>query len=410
MKTLMKRILAVSLTLVSLFSVLTVNANAANLSFRDVKQSNWFYKEVMEMTASGLFKGTTEPVNGVGTFDPQGTMTIEQFMTVLARAFYPDEYNNFDYSTLTTEDLAPTKSGYKRASYGVAAQKVLNRHGIGSYMGNMIVRTTVASSNQSISRSWAAMLMIQTLEAQNTEWGREAKNFRFSYKSDFGVDRLWKAMEDGYKRVYGTNFRSDVASEIYDLLTGYSACQGEKAVSWTYYAYALGLLTGKSGGWDAATGTWTPVDLDWNGTLTRAEGATMIYRLLDPSRRIPHPEMAAVGIFTENCVANSNYVSFDTSWGEARKFWYGLNVLREMCGKQALVWDSSLTKANCRKAMIDDASYGTDSPTAMAKLRSIAICCLETSPFMSSSYTRINVEYKPGASVDGLTWWGGYLS
>lgn len=345
MKTLITRILALSLTLVTLFSVMTVNANAANLSFRDVKQSSWFYKEVMEMTASGLFKGTTEPVNGVGTFDPQGIMTREQFMTVLARAFYPDEYNNFDYSTLTSKDLEPLSNGYKRTTWGVAAQKVLNSHGIGIYMGDLIVEYTMYASNQPISRAWASMYMVQTLEAQNTAWGTEAKNFRLSYKSDFGVDRLWKTMEDGYKRVYGTNFRSDVAFDAMACFDNSVNCQGEQSVAWTYYAYALGLLNGKSGGWNASTGTWTPVDLDWNGTLTRAEGATMIYRLLDSSRRVAHPELAALGIYTEGCVPNGNYLPFDTSWSEGYKYWYGLNVLCDLGGHGNISWDPSIASS-----------------------------------------------------------------
>lgn len=364
MKTLITRILALSLTLVTLFSVMTVNANAANLSFRDVKQSNWFYKEVMEMTSQGLFKGTTEPVNGVGTFNPQGIMTKEQFMTVLARAFYPDEYASFNYNTLTSADLAPTKNGYKKTNWGVAAQKVLNNHGIGLYMGDLIVEYTMVASNQPISRAWASMLMVQTLEAQNTAEGRDAKNFRMSYKSDFGVDRLWKTMEDGYKRVYGTNFRSDVSAASYEFISGTEGCQGEFGISWTYYAYALGLLNGKSGGWDSSTGTWTPVNLDQQGTLTRAEGATMIYRLLDSSRLIAHPELAAMGIYTTGCTANPNYVPFDTGFAEGYQYWYGLNVLCDLWGYANISWNPSLESSY-------RTHYGSQSTGAMGLLRGL---------------------------------------
>lgn len=359
-----KRFTALVLTMVSVISMMTVNANAAQLTFKDVKQNNWYYKEVMEMTAQGLFKGTTEAVNGVGTFDPQGIMTREQFMTVLARAFYPDEYNNFDYSTLTSKDLEPLSNGYKRTTWGVAAQKVLNKHGIGIYMGDLIAQYTMYASNQPISRAWASMYMVQTLEAQNTAWGNEAKNFRLSYKSDFGVDRLWKAMEDGYKRVYGTNFRSDVASDAMACFDNSVNCQGEQSVAWTYYAYAFGLLTGKGGGWNASTGTWTPVNLDWNGTLTRAEGATMIYRLLDSSRRVAHPELAAMGIYTEGCVANPNYVPFDTSFDEGHKYWYGLNVLCDLWGYENIRWDPSIESSYRQHS-------GTNCFAAASGLRSV---------------------------------------
>lgn len=60
-------------------------------SFKDVSKYYWAYDAIMEMTKIGLFKGTTTPVNGVGTFDPNSTMTRAEFLTVITRYLYPDE-------------------------------------------------------------------------------------------------------------------------------------------------------------------------------------------------------------------------------------------------------------------------------------------------------------------------------
>ena len=38
-----------------------------------------------------MFEGTTTPVDGVGTFAPNATMSRAQFITVLVRYLYPDE-------------------------------------------------------------------------------------------------------------------------------------------------------------------------------------------------------------------------------------------------------------------------------------------------------------------------------
>lgn len=55
-------------------------------SFSDVPSTHWAYKNIMAMTSKGLFSGTTTPVNGVGTFAPDKTMTRAEFVTVVMRA------------------------------------------------------------------------------------------------------------------------------------------------------------------------------------------------------------------------------------------------------------------------------------------------------------------------------------
>lgn len=79
--------------MLTLSMVLTVPAFAASAtvtSFSDVPSTHWAYSNVTAMTANGLFSGTTNPVNGVGTFAPEATMTCAEFITVIDRALYKD--------------------------------------------------------------------------------------------------------------------------------------------------------------------------------------------------------------------------------------------------------------------------------------------------------------------------------
>ncbi len=69
--------------------VLTLSLSAAAFaseSFKDVASSHWAY-EYIEYAASANI------VNGMGNdmFEPEGTLTVAQFITIMTRAFYADE-------------------------------------------------------------------------------------------------------------------------------------------------------------------------------------------------------------------------------------------------------------------------------------------------------------------------------
>ncbi len=85
-------VLIVSVMLVTL-AVSSFSSNVA-ISFSDVPKSHWGYSAITEMTKRGLFSGTTEPINGVGTFDPDAPMTRAAFITVITRELYPDGVKN----------------------------------------------------------------------------------------------------------------------------------------------------------------------------------------------------------------------------------------------------------------------------------------------------------------------------
>ena len=88
--------LIMMIVLLSLFS--TVSCSAGNVasvsSFSDVPTEHWGYQTIMNMTQSGLFKGTTEPINGIGTFSPDNVMTRAEFVTVSLRAIFPEQAKN----------------------------------------------------------------------------------------------------------------------------------------------------------------------------------------------------------------------------------------------------------------------------------------------------------------------------
>ena len=52
-------------------TVCYANETQKVISFSDVPTTHWGYETIMDMTEYGIFKGTTDPVNGVGTFSPE---------------------------------------------------------------------------------------------------------------------------------------------------------------------------------------------------------------------------------------------------------------------------------------------------------------------------------------------------
>ena len=195
----------------------------SSITFSDVKAGDWFYDPVMAMAEMGLIGGTTTPVNGVGTYSPDATMSKAQFVTILTRYLFPEDlktyegqYNAYWYST----------------NYGVAIDKGL-------------IKTTEFSEtvmNEDASRQEMALLLVRAMQI-------------------LGMD----------------------TSEMADA----TAIPDYNAIG-TYYkdyvkvAYKEGLIAGTD-----KAGTFNP-----KGTLTRAQAATVLNRLIDPSSRTPVSEVS----------------------------------------------------------------------------------------------------------------------
>ena len=96
MKRMSIRLISVALLLVLLAGTVVPGFAVEIKSFSDVPESYWGYKTIMDMTRKGLFQGTSEIKNGVGTFMPEKVMTRAEFVTASMRAIYPEESKNIE--------------------------------------------------------------------------------------------------------------------------------------------------------------------------------------------------------------------------------------------------------------------------------------------------------------------------
>jgi len=62
-----------------------------NISFSDVTELDWFYNDVMVMASKGYVNGKVAPVNGVGMFYPQDTISRAEFVAIIMRIMHPEE-------------------------------------------------------------------------------------------------------------------------------------------------------------------------------------------------------------------------------------------------------------------------------------------------------------------------------
>ncbi len=60
-------------------------------SFSDVSSTHWAYNDIMMIVGKGAISGTTAPVNGVGTYNPEGKVTLGQFLAISTRLVAPDK-------------------------------------------------------------------------------------------------------------------------------------------------------------------------------------------------------------------------------------------------------------------------------------------------------------------------------
>lgn len=68
------------------------------LRFDDVPESHWGYKSIMTIAGQGLVTGTRAPgADGVGSFSPDGKVTLGQFLVVITRLVCPDKRVDYDF-------------------------------------------------------------------------------------------------------------------------------------------------------------------------------------------------------------------------------------------------------------------------------------------------------------------------
>lgn len=87
-------------------------------SFSDVPEKHWAYDAVMNMQKIGLFSGVSEPINGIGRFAPNKTMTRSELLMVLVRELFSKELKK-------EQKKADASSLWWQAAYNVAIDKGL---------------------------------------------------------------------------------------------------------------------------------------------------------------------------------------------------------------------------------------------------------------------------------------------
>ena len=159
--TILTAVMAANLAITPVFAETTVihyNGNQSkvtetqkiNIKFSDVKSGDWFYEPVMELAGKGLVGGTTKPVNGVGTYEPNKAMTRAEFTTIIAGYLFPEEIKAYD---------GPYNSYWYSGIYGVAVD-----------MG--LIKTSEfseAAMNEGTSRQEMALMLVRAMEAMNVD-------------------------------------------------------------------------------------------------------------------------------------------------------------------------------------------------------------------------------------------------
>ena len=86
-------------------------------SFSDVNSKHWAYNDIMTIVNKGAVAGTTTPVNGVGTYNPEGKVTLGQFLAISTRLVASDKIQEGNYTHWATPNyVAAIESNLIRSS------------------------------------------------------------------------------------------------------------------------------------------------------------------------------------------------------------------------------------------------------------------------------------------------------
>lgn len=253
----MKKIVSLMLSLVMVCSLsVSVFAAQSIKGFSDVPENHWAYAPIMEMTSEGIFAGTTAPdANGIATFSPNKTMTRAEFVTLVSRVC------NLSFAEVgaKAEEMAKLTPWYHADWKRCVEHGLLGESEFGGLEG----------MTQPITREEMALLACRILEYRDED---------IYYDMDLMEIPDWEDIDNSYT-------------------IGVLIC------------YEKGILVGVD---DA--GSFNP-----KGVLTRAQGATVLYRVLNedvrvvptiPVRDIPslNLDMSVPTEMSENC-GSAEYLS-----------------------------------------------------------------------------------------------------
>lgn len=214
----MKRVISIILfvsLLVGMFGMNTVFA-ASKVVFKDVTSNHWASSAISEMANQGLFEGKSKNEDGLANFCPDDIMTRAEFITVIVRAFYSKDLENYEV----------VRTPWWRIYYSVVLDRRILEY----------ADLDRGDLDKPMTREEMAMVIAKTLENQG----------------------------EYYDKLIPTNRIADF-SEV-----------NSKYQEYVQKAYTKGILTGVD-----SNGTFDP-----DGTLTRAQAATVLYRMINPSARV----------------------------------------------------------------------------------------------------------------------------
>lgn len=189
---------------------------ASKAVFSDVSENHWAASAISEMANQGLFEGKSVNEDGTSNFCPDDIMSRAEFITVIVRAFYSKDLENYEV----------VRTPWWRIYYSViVGRRILDYSDLDR--GDL---------EKPMTREEMAMVLVRTIENQGEYFDELIPTSRIS---DF----------------------SEVNSEYQEYVQK---------------AYTKGILTGVD-----SNGTFDP-----EGTLTRAQAATVLYRIVNPSARI----------------------------------------------------------------------------------------------------------------------------
>lgn len=221
--------------------------------FYDLGNHEWARPAIEDMstgTYKGLFSGKTAPnEQGLAQFDPNGTMTRAEFITVVTRALYSDQLAN----------MPSTEGGL----WYVNNYEVALNNGLITESEYHLVDSVL---NAPIPRQEMALILTRACDQMGEGTGTLVSTTRIA----------------DYNTV-GSHYKDAVR-----------------------IAFTKGLIAGKDN-----RGTFDP-----HATLTRAEGATVLYRLVNKSKRVKvtvntgggttTPQNAAITIYEGQARYNRN--------------------------------------------------------------------------------------------------------
>ncbi len=209
------------------------NAEAVERKFSDVSIKNWAYESIASMSEKGIIAGYPD-----GSYKPEKTLTYGEFIKLII---------------LATNHMPETDDS-------VTMNKIPDP---GNAMDNQGVLETDPVTGQK--KHWAQNYYDKAVE----------NSFFTPY--DIHVAALSNSIDREHMGLIVSSLLKDISSEKYQFAQGkIKDASGIKKFPYEVSkAYISGVLTGYE------DGTFKP-----GNTLTRAEAAAVIYRLIDPAKRV----------------------------------------------------------------------------------------------------------------------------